>query len=177
MPRYFRLTSTVAVASLAVLPMALSAQVASRVTVNYADAPLSRVVASFAQFSNRAIFLAPDVGDQYITGNVQNADWRIGLDQLLQSQNLVLRPDSSSVIRVHHDQPITVEFENAPLSQVLRGIATFSKRSIRMAPGVGDPTITFTALGMDWQRALDRVARDNGLTASADANGDFLITR
>jgi hypothetical protein len=60
---------------------------------------------------------------------------------------------------------------------VLQSISGFAKRSITVAPDVGDPSLSFTARSVDWQRALNTMLRDNGLTATSDSNGSILVIR
>jgi ferric-dicitrate binding protein FerR (iron transport regulator) len=175
MAKHLRAIAGVAV--LAVLPSLVVAQAPGRITVSYQAAPVRDVVSGFARFSHQPIVVAPDVGARVISGTVENGEWLPALDQLLEAQGLVARPDSGGILRVQAEQPITVEFENAPLSRVLRSISVFANRSITTAPDVGDPSVSFTARSVDWQRAFNSLLRDNGLTASADANGNLLVVR
>ena len=172
-----RLRTTAGLAVLVVLPSLVGAQAPARVTVSYQAAPVTDVVSSFARFAHQPIAVAPDVGGRLITGSIENTAWLPALDQLLEAQGLVARPDSGGVLRVEAEQPITVEFENAPLSRVLHSISGFAKRSITLAPDVGDPSVSFAARSVDWQRALNAMLRDNGLTATSDANGSLLVVR
>jgi ferric-dicitrate binding protein FerR (iron transport regulator) len=172
-----RLRAIAGVAVLAVVPSLVGAQAPALITVSYQAAPVSDVVASFARFARQPIAIAPDVGGRLITGSIENTAWLPALDQLLEAQGLVARPDSGGSLRVEAEQPITVEFENAPLSRVLHSISVFARRSITIAPNVGDPSVSFTARSVDWQRALDAMLRDNGLTATSDANGSLLVVR
>jgi ferric-dicitrate binding protein FerR (iron transport regulator) len=165
------------VAVLAVIPSLVSAQEPARITVSYQAAPVSDVVASFARFAHQPIAVAPDVGGRLISGSVENTAWLPALDQLLEAQGLVARPDSGGVLMVEAEQPITVQFENAPLSRVLQSISGFTKRSITVAPDVDDRFVSFTARSVDWQRALNAMLRDNGLTATSDSNGSMLVVR
>ena len=164
-------------AVLAVLPSLVVAQAPARISVSYEAAPVSEVVSSFARFSHRRIAVAPDVSARLISGDIENGEWLPALDQLLRVQGLVARPDSGGILLVQAEQPITVEFADAPLSRVLSSISVFAKRSITMAADVGDPTVSFTARSVDWQRAFHSVLRDNGLAATSDANGNLLVVR
>jgi ferric-dicitrate binding protein FerR (iron transport regulator) len=166
-----------AAAVLAVLPSLVVAQAPGRISVSYQAAPVSDVVAGFARFSHQPISVAPDVSDRLITGTIDNGEWMPALDQLLEAQGLVARPDSGGILRVQAEQPITVDFENAPLSGVLRSISAFARRSITIAPDVGDPSVSFSARSVDWQRAFNVMLRDHGLAATADASGNLLVGR
>jgi ferric-dicitrate binding protein FerR (iron transport regulator) len=165
------------VAVLAVLPSLSLAQAPGRISVSYESAPVSDVVSSFARFSHRTIVVAPDVRSRVISGRVENDEWMPALDQLLGEQGLVVRPDSGGVLRVEEEQPLTVDFQDAPLSRVLASIAGFAKHSITVAPEVGDRVVSFTARSVDWQRALDALLHEKGLTAFPGANGDLLVVR
>jgi ferric-dicitrate binding protein FerR (iron transport regulator) len=172
-----RLRAMAGAAVLVVLPSLVGAQAPGRISVSYQAAPVSDVVSGFARFSHQQITVAPDVGARLISGDIENGEWLPALDQLLGAQGLVARPDSGGALRVEAEQPITVEFQDAPLSGVLRSISAFARRSITMAPGVGDPSVSFTARSVDWQRALDSVLRDNGLAATSDASGNLVVVR
>jgi ferric-dicitrate binding protein FerR (iron transport regulator) len=167
----------VGVAVLAVLPSLVVAQAPGRISVSYQAAPVSEVVSGFARFSHQQIVVAPDVSARLISGDIENGEWSSALDQLLGAQGLVARPDSGGILRVQAEQPITVEFEDAPLSRVLRSISVFAWRSITIAPDVGDPSVSFAARSVDWQRALNSTLRDNGLAATADADGNLVVVR
>jgi ferric-dicitrate binding protein FerR (iron transport regulator) len=172
-----RLCAAVGVAVLAVLPSLGVAQAPARINVNYQGAPVSDVVSSFARFSHRQIALAPDVGARLISGSVENGEWLSALDELLGGQGLVARPDSGGMLRVEAEKPITLELESAPLSRVVKSISAFAKRSITVAPDVGDPVVSFTARSVDWQRAFNTLLRENGLAASVDVDGNFVVVR
>jgi ferric-dicitrate binding protein FerR (iron transport regulator) len=175
MAKRFRALAGVAV--IAVLPSLVVAQAPARISVSYQAAPVTEVVSSFARLSHQQITVAPDVSARLISGDIENGEWLPALDQLLGAQGLVARPDSGGILRVVAEQPITIEFENAPLSRVLRSISAFAKRSITIAPDVGDPAVSFTVRSVDWQRAVSSMLRDNGLAATADASGDLLVVR
>jgi ferric-dicitrate binding protein FerR (iron transport regulator) len=172
-----RLRAVAALAVLGVLPSLVGAQAPVRITVSYNAAPVSDVVSSFARFSHQPIAVAPDVSARLISGDVENGEWLPALDQLLGAQGLVARPDSGGVLLVQAEQPITVEFQDAPLSRVLRSVSAFAQRSITMAPNVGDPMVSFAARSVDWQRALNSLLRDHGLAATADASGNLVVVR
>jgi ferric-dicitrate binding protein FerR (iron transport regulator) len=172
-----RLHAVAAVAVLAALPSLVGAQAPARITVSYQAAPVSEVAASFARFAHQQITVAPDVGARLVSGNVENTAWLPALDQLLEPQGLVARPDSGGTLRVEAEQPLTIEFENAPLRRVLFSISVFANRSITVAPNVGDPAVSFRARAVDWQRALNTLLRDNGLAATSDANGNLVVVR
>ena len=172
-----RLPAVVAVAVLAVLPSLVVAQAPGRISVSYQGAPVSEVASGFARFSHRTIVVAPEVGARLISGDVENGAWMPAFDQLLGLQGLVARPDSGGMLRVEAEQPITLELQGAPLSRVLGSISVFARRSITLAPNVGDRSVSFTARSVDWQRALDSMLRDNGLTATASANGALVVAR
>ena len=172
-----RLLAMAAVALLAALPSLVAAQAPARISVSYQAAPVSEVASGFARFSHRTIVVAPDVSARLISGDVENGEWMPAFDQLLEAQGLVARPDSGGVLRVEAEQPLTLELQDAPLSRVLRSISAFAKRSITLAPDVGDRSVSFTVRSVDWQRALGSVLRDNGLAAIPGANGELLVVR
>jgi type II secretory pathway component GspD/PulD (secretin) len=72
---------------------------------------------------------------------------------------------------------ITVEFENAPLSDVAQAFARYSGRPVIVDPRVGDPGVTVSIHNVDWRRALDLIARDLGLVTRVDAAGNIRIEK
>ena len=172
-----RLTYGFAVTLLAFSPSIVRAQAPRLITVEYQNAPLSQVIRGFAAFSGRAIVVSPDAGDPEVTASIENVDWRVGLDRILESQALVARPDTSGVVRVERRRQVTVEFQDAPLSRVIRAFASFSGRTIVLTPGAGDPNVTAAVQNVDWQRALDDILETHALVARLDASGVVLIER
>lgn len=72
---------------------------------------------------------------------------------------------------------VTMEWQNAPLSDVLRAFSRFSGRTIVVAPGVGDPEITASVQNAEWPRALDVVLATRGLVARTDASGVIRVEK
>jgi type II secretory pathway component HofQ len=172
-----RLTYGFAITLLAFSPSIVRAQAPRLITVEYQNAPLSQVIRGFAAFSGRAIVVAPDAGDPEVTASMKNVDWQVGLDRILESQALVARPDTSGVVRIERRRQVTVEFQDAPLSRVIRAFASFSGRTIVLTPGAGDPSVTIAVRDEDWQRALDDILESCALVARLDASGVVLIER
>ena len=74
-------------------------------------------------------------------------------------------------------QKVTMEWQNAPLTDVVRAFGTFAQRSIVVAPEVGNPEVTASITDVDWQRALDLVLMPHGLVARVDDKGVIYIER
>jgi type II secretory pathway component HofQ len=74
-------------------------------------------------------------------------------------------------------QRITVEWQNAPLSHVVRALSAFSGQTIVVAPDVGDPELTVSVQNVDWRRALDLALASRALVARADAAGVIHIEK
>ena len=66
---------------------------------------------------------------------------------------------------------ITVEWENALLSDVVNAFAKFSGRTIVVAPGVRASSVTFAARDMEWRAALELMLAQQGLVARTDDAG------
>jgi type II secretory pathway component HofQ len=81
---------------------------------------------------------------------------------------LAIAPSAS---RAQTAREVTVEWQNAPLSQVVRAFAALSGRTIVVAPEVGDPELTVSLRNVEWQRALDLVLVAHALVARVDASG------
>src|ERR1044072_1872313 len=70
-----------------------------------------------------------------------------------------------SLLSGQTQQRITVEYQNDPLSEVVRGFAAFSGRTIGVAPDVGDPLVTAVVLDVDWLAGLDQILETQSLVA------------
>lgn len=170
-----RVHAVVGLASLVLAPAVVQAQASRNVTAEYVGAPLSRIAASFASYSGRAVTVASDVGDPVITGSVHNLGWREGLDRLLADQALVARADTGGGLHIEYERRMTVAYEGARLTDVVRAIAAFSQHAIVVMPGVGDPPVSASVTDVDWQRGLDQILTPAGLVAQADAAGVLRI--
>jgi type II secretory pathway component HofQ len=169
------LHTLVGLASLVLVPVIAEGQASRSITVEYESAPLSRVAEGFASLSGRAVTIAPGVGDPAITGAVRNLEWKDGLDQLLASQGLVARPNTDGGLRIEHERRMTVQYEGAPLTDVVRAISAFSEHAIVVMPDVGNPSVSASLTNVDWQRGLDQILTSAGLTAQADGAGVLRI--
>jgi type II secretory pathway component HofQ len=90
---------------------------------------------------------------------------------------LTLLAVSPSIGRAQAGQGITVEWQNALLSDVIRAFAALSGRTIVVAPDVGDPEVTASFNNADWQLALDIILMTRGLVARVDAAGVIRIEK
>ena len=79
-----------------------------RVTVEFHNAPLSRVIRGFATYSGSTIVVANDVGDPEVTGTINNDDWRLGMDRILETYALVARLDPTGIVRIERRNPAPV---------------------------------------------------------------------
>ncbi len=84
---------------------------------------------------------------------------------------------SPSVAHAQAGAGVTMEWQDAPLSDVLRAFARLSGRTMTVAPDVGNPTITAYVQSADWQRALDTVLATRGLVARVDEAGVIRIEK
>ena len=154
------------------------AQLPGAITVEFYNAPLSQVIRGFAAYSGSTIIVARDAGDPSVTASLRDVDWRLGLDRILAPHALIAWSDPSGIIRVEKRHPvITVEFENAPLSQVIRAFTAFSGSTVVVAPDAGDPVVTATMTNTDWRLALDRILEAHALVARLDSTGIIRIER
>lgn len=177
MPTRLFPTTSLALALLVLPPSVVCAQTLGRITVEYQNAPLSEVIRAFATYSGRTISVASDVGDPLVTAVVHEVDWRLGLDQILETQALVARLQTPDVMRVERRRLVTLEFNDAPLSQVIRAFATYSDRTIVLPHDVSEMRVTFAVRNVDWQRGLDAILGANGFVVRLDASGVIHIER
>jgi type II secretory pathway component HofQ len=84
---------------------------------------------------------------------------------------------SPSVGGAQETRRVRFEWENAPLSQVVRAFAAFSGRTIVLAPDVGDPTVTASVQHIEWRAALELILAAHGLVARVDASGNIRIEK
>ena len=80
---------------------------------------------------------------------------------------LALSPDASLAQAPRRDH-ITVEWQNAALSDVVSAFARFSGRTIVMAPEVRPSLVTFAAHDVEWSRAFDSMLAEQALVARVD---------
>ena len=74
-------------------------------------------------------------------------------------------------------RPISVDYMNAPLQNVVRGIAAYSGRTIRLSDELGNPAVNISLRDVHWRRALDLILEQQGLVAKDDPNGVIRIDR
>ena len=72
--------------------------------------------------------------------------------------------------------PISVEFRNLPIQDVLATFAEFSGRSIVPGQGVGNQTITATILEQPWDEAMRAILSGQGLAAQELPSGIIMVT-
>ena len=72
--------------------------------------------------------------------------------------------------------PITVEFRNTPIVDVLSTFAEFSGRSIVPGQGVQNQTITAAIRGQPWDEAMRAILEGQGLTATELPSGIIMVT-
>jgi type II secretory pathway component HofQ len=87
---------------------------------------------------------------------------------------LAVAPSAS---RAQVSRGVTMEWQNAPLSDVVRAFALFSGQTIVVAPEVGNPKVTASLQNVDWHRGLDLVLMSHGLVARTDRSGVIRIER
>jgi type IV pilus assembly protein PilQ len=90
---------------------------------------------------------------------------------------LALSPSTGRAQTTPAGEKITLEWQNARLSDVVRAFAKFSGRTIAVAPDVGDPEITAYVQDVEWQRALDLILATRALVARTDASGVIRIEK
>jgi type IV pilus assembly protein PilQ len=84
---------------------------------------------------------------------------------------------SPSVARAQAGQRVTMEWQSAPLNDVVQAFAKFSGRTIAVAPDVGNPEMTASVQNVEWQRALAIVLATRGLVTHIDASGVIRIEK
>jgi type IV pilus assembly protein PilQ len=91
----------------------------------------------------------------------------------------VSRPPPAPVIQAPpqpQQRPITVEFRNTPIGDVLALFADFSGRSIVPGQGVAAQTITATIQGQPWDEAMRAILAGQGLAARELPTGIIMVT-
>jgi type II secretory pathway component HofQ len=75
------------------------------------------------------------------------------------------------------DRPISVDYMNAPLRNVLQSLSAFSGRTIVMRDDLGDPAVNASLSDVHWRRALDLILEKEGLVAKDDPSGVIKVDR
>src|SRR5687768_12312203 len=73
--------------------------------------------------------------------------------------------------------PITVTFHNAPLRDVLKGMAEYSGRTIVMDGEIGNPPVNASFTNVEWRAALDRILEQQQLVMVEDRSGILVIRK
>ncbi|NIM52569.1 MAG: AMIN domain-containing protein [Gemmatimonadales bacterium] len=86
----------------AVLPPATPIQVSQQppVTASYDSATIGEVMAGFAELSGKSIVLGKDLGDLYVTAEINNQPWDVAFQAILESQGLSAIEEPPGIIRV-----------------------------------------------------------------------------
>ena len=84
---------------------------------------------------------------------------------------------SPSIARAQEAARVTFEWQDAPLSHVVRAFARFSGRTIVVAPDVGDPLVTASFQNVEWRAALEIILAAQALVARVDPSGNIRIER
>jgi type II secretory pathway component HofQ len=176
MHRILRLFASATFGLLASATTAVS-QARPLITVAFEDAPLQGMVQSFAAFSGRSITIAPGVSEATLSGYADRAPWEHAFDQLLATRSLIARPSSNGGLRVERERRVTLEFEDAPLGQVLRSIADYSGYLIVSSGDLSDLRVTAGVRDVDWQRALNEILTPMRLVARPDTDAAFHVRR
>lgn len=85
---------------------------------------------------------------------------------------LVLLP---ALAQAQTARPITVAYDEVPLSRVTAAFASFSGQSITVSPLVGDPAISASVQGVRWDAGLDQLLAAHALVARPDSGGGLRI--
>ena len=88
---------------------------------------------------------------------------------------LTLLPLAPSIGLAQTPGRITVQYQNSPLSQVIRGLAAYSGSTIIVGRDAGDPDVTATLRDVEWRLALDRILAPHALIARSDPTGIIRI--
>ena len=75
------------------------------------------------------------------------------------------------------EHPISVEYYNVPLRDVVRRLAAFSGRTIVLRSEIGNPIVNASLGNVHWRRVLDLVLESEGLVARDDKSGIITIER
>jgi hypothetical protein len=82
-----------------------------------------------------------------------------------------------AIVAAQASQVVNVAYENAPLSRIAAGFASFAGRAIVVDSAVGDPTVTASVQGLDWQVGLDAILADHALIARPAMGGGLRVER
>ena len=72
---------------------------------------------------------------------------------------------------------VTLEYENAPLSQVAQNFATFTGQPVVLGPDIGEQLVTTSVSNVAWDVALDQILATKSLVARPLRGGALQIER
>jgi hypothetical protein len=84
---------------------------------------------------------------------------------------LLVLPPAPSHAQATREARITVEWQDAALSDVVNAFARFSGRTIAIARDVQPSLVTFSARDVEWRAALELMLAQQGLVARVDDAG------
>lgn len=113
-------------------PVPRQVQELPRITVYFQDAPISDVLATFAEYSGRSIVAGAGI-EGTVTADIRDQPWDVALDAILQAQGLAARELESGIIRVDNVGDLREREAQQPLVTRQFRIDYISADSVRSA--------------------------------------------
>jgi len=146
------------------LPRAPAAEPPRRISVSFAQTPLTEVIFTFSEFSGRSIVPGAGVGGT-VSADIRDQPWDIAFQAILESQGLVAEEAASGIIRVDRldelarradveplvTRPFRIHFAQAPDLQA--SVQTLLTSRGRMSVSRSTNSIVVT----DIARVLDQI--------------------
>jgi type IV pilus assembly protein PilQ len=145
----------------------------ARVNLSVADRPLEDVVATLRARSGANIVILntmdpanegqvkEEIGKRKVTIDVADVGWRDALSLVAESAGLIVEQRQAGVLAVLQSPPISYDFKNADIVDVITTIASLSGANIVLSPDVKG-TLSVHFVKVPWREALEVVAKTRG---------------
>jgi type IV pilus assembly protein PilQ len=145
------------------------------VTLDVADATFGQVVKELIEPRTRInIVVSPKARDLKVTLKVTDLHWVQTLDALVEQIGAVMVRKASNLLRIERPDPITFEFSDVDVKEVVSAIATSAQANVIVSPKV-QGNITLSLHGTPWRESLEQVVRTLGYALVEDDYGILVV--
>jgi type IV pilus assembly protein PilQ len=147
----------------------------ARVNLRIADQTIEDVVAFLRERSGANIVVidpSPDkrISDVRVSIDLTDVPWRDALEIVAEKVHGVVEERAGAVLAVTRPTPITIEFKDVDIKEVIDTIAMASGANIVVGREVTG-TITVRFKDVPWREALEVTAKTNGFTVVEERHG------
>jgi type II secretory pathway component GspD/PulD (secretin) len=145
-----------------------------KVTLDVQDAPLGQVVEERLQPRTRVnIIVSPDAAEQRVTLRVVDLHWSQALDAMVERIGGVMVRKAPNLLRVERPAPVSIDFKDRPIEEVIAEIAKFGDANVIVSPRVNESgqKITLSLNNVPWDAALEAVVKTVGFALVRESYG------